>query len=333
MTLEFWRDLAQLFRALPSAATLRANWSAEGWGLDDCRNWCVGSGSSSDISLFQSYATRGAVALGQDGLAPDWERWLDCLKEDGTDFQLNEGGASSGGMGTVYHTFDVGRIRSVCEASARFCEKRETDALVRQAQPATRAESFGTHRPSNVFRTLAGGKQWELIFNGKRATLKSTIGLEILHSLLDNPGHDFSDQEILARELVTRDGGIERPHRDYVPVVDDDYLKGVKVKMRELQHELGVAEQNRDLATISLVKPQIEEIESFVLANTFKGKPKQREPEADRARSLAWNHYNAALGTIRGVLPELEDYLRSHVRRADHKWSYSEDPGAEWRLR
>lgn len=110
---------------------LCAHWNPDGWS-DTGRPWYLSNGDYKIKDSFKNVAQSAAIELGHPGGDDSLFFWLDLLRRDGHCF-------TPFGLG--------GQIYRVCEASADYCVKRETD--VRRATREPTLEENGELQIAN----------------------------------------------------------------------------------------------------------------------------------------------------------------------------------------
>jgi hypothetical protein len=147
----FWREAEGRFRRLqpppprpgePSHDShngLRANWSRDGWS-DSGKPWYLNNADEAIKKLFIWAAESASVELGHPGGEEALFFWLDLLRRDSPFFKVF-------GVG--------GYIYRVCDASAEYCVKCETDLKVarREGENASRGGISAVARPAVQAKT------------------------------------------------------------------------------------------------------------------------------------------------------------------------------------
>jgi hypothetical protein len=135
---EFWRDIEARFRAIQSRKvpvhgvpwhddSLYAVWLASGWS-DTGDPWRLDGADHTVKVNFEWLAERAAVELGHPGGRSAVVFWLDLLKRDSPNYK-GTGRIGDNGLTSAAH----GKIDRVCEASADYCVRLETQDRIRGA--------------------------------------------------------------------------------------------------------------------------------------------------------------------------------------------------------
>jgi len=193
-------------------------------------------------------------------------------------------------------------------------------ALQSQPQPA----DVVAH--DNVFRRRPDG-QWDLAFEGQRATLPDLRGLSIIQMLLRNPGVPISAEKLIGKEIIsaidpamisdTRGGEDEyiegSPHRVSEEAVDDRAMREYDAEVVRLQRRAEDADVVGDKAEYARCLEEIKTIQAYRRAQHGLRGPRRIDVEGDRSRQSARKNYVTAEGRIRELLPELAEHLRRSI--------------------
>lgn len=144
--MEFWRDLEARFRTLQSQKvpvqgipwhddSLHAHWLSSGWS-DTGDPWRFRGADPTIRVKFEWLAERAAVELGHEGGRSGVVFWLDLLKRDSPNYRVTGSGSGDGGVTRDQH----GKIERVCEASADYCIRLETQDLINVSWPTAKSE-------------------------------------------------------------------------------------------------------------------------------------------------------------------------------------------------
>lgn len=128
---DFWRDFAVQFQALSSPhADVRGTWQhIVGSGV--IGDWRLGGDDTLQIR-FEALARRAASGLPIKRSLNLLVAWLEALREDGRNFRFWDSFPSG---------YVIGNIDRLCEASANFCRKLESEALQAEFEEKQRNES------------------------------------------------------------------------------------------------------------------------------------------------------------------------------------------------
>lgn len=127
---EFWRDIEARFRALQSRShdSLYAVWLSTGWS-ETGDQWRLRGADRTVRVNFEWSAERAAVELGHHGGRSAVVFWLDLLKHESPNYKVTGSGSSDNGVTRNEH----GKIKRVCEASADYCLRLETQGIAKGA--------------------------------------------------------------------------------------------------------------------------------------------------------------------------------------------------------
>ena len=143
---DFWRDLTAKFLAVDSSGTLYALGNHI-VGNDAPWTWQIEGGNNLTRAKFETLARRGASEL-QARIASDLlVVWLEALRQESPNFRCVGYGHEVQNDGSQ----EVGMISRVCEASAIFCMKLESEALQEESKEKQRHGSKPTQSiPENT---------------------------------------------------------------------------------------------------------------------------------------------------------------------------------------
>jgi hypothetical protein len=181
---EFWRDIEARFRAIQSRKvpihgvpwhddSLYAVWLASGWS-DTGDQWRLDGANHTVKVNFRWLAERAAVELGHPGGRSGVVFWLDLLKRDSPNYKCAGSGSSDNGISRGEH----GKIDRVCEASADYCLRLETQDRISGARVPSVITNNG--------RTLTEAQQGR-IADGERELNDNLAAHEMMREVLE-PG-------------------------------------------------------------------------------------------------------------------------------------------------
>ncbi|MBM4258384.1 MAG: hypothetical protein FJ147_21110 [Deltaproteobacteria bacterium] len=235
------------------------------------------------------------------------------------------------------------RALALLDEAARMAEELEMhdliDKIVRQQQrvsssdPLTPSEtvqnsaqataavtSSSVHRDASFLRQE--GEFWSFGYQGTVCRVKNTRGVRFLAQLLSHPS-----QEFLALELVTVRSG-----KDHVPLVEGDSSLDETAKvnyrqrLRELQGELGEAEQHHDLGRVTLLRREQELLsQELGRAVGLYHRDRQSNSPIERARINVTRAIKEVISKIHPHHPSLADHLR-HTIKTGTFCAYVPDP-------
>ncbi|MGD0499332.1 MAG: hypothetical protein ABSC23_12945 [Bryobacteraceae bacterium] len=169
---DFWRDLAEKFRALNSTVLLRADWhqrfAPESLQPHEAK-WriiTIGSSGRSARYEFEALARRGGREI-----HPKWESltaWLEALRELGLNTQEGPMAIETRPDGTtVWHIYS-GSIAQPCQASVDCCKHYESIALETE-----RMEALQRDRQANIDEQPSTSQSKEELIAQRKAERKA----------------------------------------------------------------------------------------------------------------------------------------------------------------
>lgn len=181
---DFWRELAANFQALSIPySDLRADWTyvLKSGTLGE---WRI-VGDFTKRSHFESLARRAAIRLPEKRSTDLLVAWLTALKEASFGFRMM--GVTTAEIGPNYM---MGSIALLCEVSANFCRKLESDALQAEFEEKQRARTPAVPEPQTPERFRPLDESYQTVeFDGRIYELtpaQSTV-IRVLHAAhLDN---------------------------------------------------------------------------------------------------------------------------------------------------
>jgi len=135
---EFWRNLAEQFRTLPGAGTLRADWTYQ-IRSGAPSEWRF-SGDASLCIQFQALARRGAAALPKVEIPDLLVAWLEVLKAFNPQLASSSYYVETSAGGTEGPHYLVGSLHPVCLISADYCNRLESEAVQKEFEEKQRSD-------------------------------------------------------------------------------------------------------------------------------------------------------------------------------------------------
>jgi hypothetical protein len=178
---DFWQDLAEQFRSINNAWSIRADWDNTagemGFGY-----WVL-TGETAGILNFKALAARGAREI-IDTKVPDlFSAWLDKLKLEGFGFKSTRFEITQNPDGSELEQCVTGCIPYVCEESANYCKKLEADAVQAEFEDRQRNDPNDwspLRRQYEAFKSAKGlvsGPQEQIPEALVRMTLAKELGI------------------------------------------------------------------------------------------------------------------------------------------------------------
>ena len=124
---DFWRDLAEQFRSIDNAWSIRADWHNIAGELE-FGHWHL-TGETAGIFNFKAIAARGATEIVDTRVSDLLSAWLDKLRLEDFGFKSMRFDITQNPDGSELEECVGGSIAYVCESSANYCKKLEADAV------------------------------------------------------------------------------------------------------------------------------------------------------------------------------------------------------------
>jgi tetratricopeptide (TPR) repeat protein len=164
------------------------------------------------------------------------------------------------------------------------------------------------------------GRGWLLAVDGRRVFVADLVGMGYLATLLTHPGRPIAP-------LALATGGSEEPETSGYDVVDDAARAAYVARIEELHDDLAVAESDRDLGRIELVRAELDAlVEHLGAAIGRGGRTRRFADEAERARTAVRKAIKRALDEIDAADPTIGQLLHTTVTTGS-TCSYTPDPG------
>lgn len=189
------------------------------------------------------------------------------------------------------------------------------------------------------------GDYWTIEYEGQRAWLKATRGLECLACLLGNPGREFHVIELIGpaapdidldQLLLREDGNQMRTVRlpDGDPILDGHAKAEYKSRLTELRAELEDAQSFNDLERAEKIREESNAItEQLARAVGLGGRNRRAASQAERARSAITKRIRNSIQKIAKAAPTLGSHLSGSIKTG-YFCSYNPDPNSSvsWKL-
>ena len=200
------------------------------------------------------------------------------------------------------------------------------------------SEFEGQATPGNRF--ALEGEFYSVTFDGRRFTIKKTVGMQYIVTLLSAPGKDFSACDLfqdagrapLPRQSATggdtMDAGLRLDCMVQDPIVDGEAIRNIKKRISELVQEIEEAEANSNMERALLLRAKKESIEEQVYKATRPGGG-AKAFRNDQARMIASvsKAISRGIDRIGSHDPDLAEHLRQSIKPVSPPYAYR--PGKE----
>ncbi len=182
--------------------------------------------------------------------------------------------------------------------------------------------------PETVIKTSGGafrqsGEMWEMTFNGQSALLKDIKGCGDIALLLSKP-----EEEVHCMELM----GAARESKQETPLIDDKAKKEYKSRLQDLREEISEAEHNNNLARVSELNIEYEELLAHLSSSLgLGGKSRKAGSATEKARSAVTWRIRNAIKKIEKAHPSLARHLSKSIRTGT-TCSYSPETPINWEI-
>lgn len=167
-----------------------------------------------------------------------------------------------------------------------------------------------------------GAAQWTIDFGQRAARVKDMKGLRDLALLLGSPGERLHVMEIAGRTLEADSGS----------VMDGRARAECQRRMRDLEEEIALAEQNQDLGAAEAARGELERLtDALVAALGLGGRSRKLGDPVEKARTAVTWRIRSAIKKVAEVHPELGRHLGVSVRTGTF-CAYSPERPISWRL-
>jgi TolB-like protein len=167
------------------------------------------------------------------------------------------------------------------------------------------------------------GDGWSIAYEGRRARLPAMKGLADIQRLLARPG-----EEIHCLDLAER--GDAELGAD--AVLDDTARAQLKARIRDLQEEIGEAEDRNDIGRTERLRAEFDTlVETFAAAVGLGGRSRRLGNLAERARSAVTWRIRHAQRRIAAAHPALGRHLENSLRTGTF-CAYRPERPVDWRF-
>lgn len=192
------------------------------------------------------------------------------------------------------------------------------------------------------------GQCWAIRYEGNEEKIYTPdIGFYHLQILLDNPGATFSASEldVIVRQMTKNDlcasvSAGETPSDEGVSVLgqsdtgailDEHALRSYRIRLNEIEDDLGEARSNNDLGKIEALENDKGWIESELTnAQGMGGTIRKLGDERNKVRNRVGNAIRRALKKIKQYDGPLSDHLQKPILNLGHTLSYVPRDGMTW---
>jgi hypothetical protein len=134
-TSDLWRDLAAEFRALPGGSALRGDWDYTSGR--PCQ-WRFAGTSPSIHTRFEALARRAACEMPNPKYSDSLLSWLEAIRENSAQPGTTSTYSEQYGDGSEGPVHVVGSLHNLCEESAIYCNRLESEARQREFEEKQR---------------------------------------------------------------------------------------------------------------------------------------------------------------------------------------------------
>ena len=212
-------------------------------------------------------------------------------------------------------------------------------ALTRTPEDDRRAEEasvpIAEEEPAeNVFVWQEVG-YWRVVYQGKEAQVKDTLGMHHICQLLSNRGQELSAIWLDSHLPMPKDGKAESaiptvseqevPQDEYEQswsadageALDDQAIEDLRRKKESLEEEAEVARQEGNPEAVVVLESEAEEIAQRLSASLdIKGRPRPLDSPPEDARKRVWGRLETAyINIAKAHHEDLAGHLRNTIRR------------------
>ncbi len=228
------------------------------------------------------------------------------------------------------------RARAMAQTMAEFLQQ-ETGREAAAVATAPQLEE-------NVFRKEVDS--WRVVYQGKEAQVKDTLGMHHICQLLSNPGQELSAIWLDSQLPMPKDGkaesaiptisvqeapqdAYEQPwSADPGKAIDDQAVKELAREKERLEEEADMARQRGDPEAAVLAQDEADAIARYLSASLdVRGRPRKMASPPDDARKRVWGRLETAYRNIaKAGHKALALHLRNTIRRRSNCRYIPEEP-------
>jgi hypothetical protein len=180
---------------------------------------------------------------------------------------------------------------------------------------------------SSAFAFRKKGDYWRLVFGGKTAMVKHTIGMLYIHYLLEIAPKQVSTIQL--RQVANPEF---QPHLlgSAGEELDNTTLKQLHKRLGDIDAELDEAKDHQNFGRQSdLVEEQESLKEQLHSSVGLRGRIRKADDDLERNRKTVSNAISTAIKKITAIHSELGQHLKTHISSGDH-CAYRPEPGMAW---
>ena len=163
---------------------------------------------------------------------------------------------------------------------------------------------------------------WQLAYAGISVQLKEVKGFFDLRKLIDNTGQPVHCAELMGTTVNT----------GKQPIIDEKARSEYQQRIRSLQQEIERADQNNDLATLSKLQHEYDQLLDHLSATLgLKGKIREAGNPVEKARSAVTWRIRNAISKIEKAHPSLGKHLAKAINTGTF-CTYDPEKRVEWVL-
>jgi hypothetical protein len=178
--------------------------------------------------------------------------------------------------------------------------------------------------PANIFRLR--GQFWELVYDGKTAYMKDSVGLAYLARILVEP-----DRDIPAVSLLAACAGIDPlvASGSLGEVLDAETRRNYENRYRDLQEELAEAHDFNDLGRSERIERELDQLTTELASATGLGGRTREKSDVDKVRKSVSMAVSRAIESIEAEHESLARHLQGTIS-SGRTFRYAPPDAIDW---
>jgi hypothetical protein len=204
--------------------------------------------------------------------------------------------------------------------------------------------------PEYIFR--GNGDYYEIVYRGvDLGPIKASKGLGYITHLLENPGKEFSAENLdrlvnaPSNDITTRN---TNPRVDYSEmknfteeelvaeqlIIDDQANTEIRMRMKSIDERIEEETDFQNYEKVAELQDEKDEIVEYLKAATgLRGKPRPISDATSRAKKRIQMNISRSLKRIKKANPELYSHLEKSISPISNQISYKPDENIRWLTR